>query len=84
MTGAGRARGGGAAPNLARPGGLAQLYINFEHEKRCVNKCFMMEARQKAALAEISDSASVTPDFVKVGQPTKNRPAYQLIQLYSL
>jgi len=28
-------------------GAFSQLYINFEHEKRCIQKCFMMEGKQK-------------------------------------
>ena len=28
-------------------GAFSQLYINFEHEKRCTKKCFMMEGKQK-------------------------------------
>jgi hypothetical protein len=31
----------------SRLGAFSQLYINFQHEKRCIKKCFMMEGKQK-------------------------------------
>merc|ERR1719228_457691 len=51
--------------NHGKLAAFTQLYINFEHEKRCMKKCFMMEPKQKATWAEIDVGALVTPDFVK-------------------
>jgi hypothetical protein len=31
----------------SRLAAFSQLYINFQHEKRCIKKCFMMEGKQK-------------------------------------
>jgi len=31
-------------------GAFSQLYINFEHEKRCIKKCFMMEGKKKQVI----------------------------------
>lgn len=41
------------------------LYIHFEHEKRCMRKCFMMEGKQRQALMELKDPTSINPDFIK-------------------
>merc|ERR550532_1002709 len=51
--------------NQGKLAAFTQLYINFEHEKRCMKKCCMMEPKQKATWAEIDVGALVTPDFVK-------------------
>merc|ERR1719192_2538286 len=51
--------------NHGKLAAFTQLYINFEHEKRCMKKCFMMEPKQKATWAEIDVGSLVTPDFVK-------------------
>lgn len=51
--------------NHSKLAAFTQLYINFEHEKRCTRKCFMMEGKQKQALGEIDDPSFITPDFVK-------------------
>jgi len=44
---------------------FSQLYISFEHEKRCIKKCFMMEGRQKQTLREVNSAHWLTPDFIK-------------------
>ena len=36
--------------NHSKLAAFTQLYINFEHEKRCLKKCFMMEGKQKQVM----------------------------------
>jgi hypothetical protein len=41
-------------------GAFSQLYINFQHEKRCIKKCFMMEGKQKqVSSVKIEDTRRV-------------------------
>jgi len=54
---------GGPANN--KLSAFTQLYINFEHEKRCRKKCFMMEGRQKQTLKEVRSPNWLSPEFMK-------------------
>jgi len=54
-----------AEPQMSKAAVFAQLCINFEHEKRCKKKCFMMESNQRHILAEINDPSIINHEFVK-------------------
>merc|ERR1719186_859727 len=51
--------------NHSKVAAFTQLYINFEHEKRCLKNCCLMEVKQKQALGEVNDPGFISPDFVK-------------------
>ena len=50
---------------MSRLTAFSNLVINFDHDKRCVRKCFLMEPKQKQTLAEISNPSLLSPEFVK-------------------
>merc|ERR1719186_810867 len=51
--------------NHSKVAAFTQLYINFEHEKRCLKNCCLMEVKQKQDLGEINDPSFISTDFVK-------------------
>ena len=57
-----RPKGGQAMSRLMA---FSNLVINFDHEKRCVRKCFLMEPKQKQTLAEVTSPSLLSPEFVK-------------------
>ena len=50
---------------MSRLTAFSNLVINFDHDKRCVRKCFLMEPKQKQTLAEINSPNLLSPEFVK-------------------
>ena len=52
-------------PNMSRLTAFTNLCINFDHDKRCLRKCFLMDPKQKQTLTEIQSPNLLTPDFIK-------------------
>ena len=51
--------------HMSRLSAFSNLVINFDHDKRCARKCFLMDPKQKATLTEVQSPGLLTPEFVK-------------------
>ena len=56
---------GNVPQNHQRLTAFCNLFINFDHDKRCLRKCFLMEERQRQNLAELRSPRYVSPELVK-------------------
>ena len=50
---------------MSRLSAFSNLVINFDHDKRCARKCFLMDPKQKATLTGVQSPNLLTPEFVK-------------------